>query len=267
MRLRRQRRARSSGGEVRRDHALRTGCRYRLASRRAGVYVSLHVGRQGTCLYRATLHELIEQARPDAFRPRASIGRRQHREHPAARRQVPPRVRTPSVFKNGSRSRVSRTYRAHLEKAAGPVAVVPDTLRVSLFVPNGSRSSVPRILPGFGRADDQVLVTPTRRPLKSDHPAIELPELAHFERGTLLFRRYDKARNTETGVTPRLQSLQVDRVDPDRLARPSSGRACSRASAPRAGRRGRTCRSRRRRRASRPGWPWRTARTSMPISQ
>jgi two-component system LytT family response regulator len=82
----------------------------------AGVYVSLHVaGRK--LLYRATLHELLE--RLDAMRF--------VRVHRSAAVNIESILQLEAkshgefdvVLKNGSRSRVSRTYRAHLEKRLG----------------------------------------------------------------------------------------------------------------------------------------------------
>ena len=82
----------------------------------AGVYVSLHVaGRK--LLYRATLHELIE--RLDAMRF--------VRVHRSAVVNIESIVQLEAkshgefdvVLKHGSRSRVSRTYRAHLEQRLG----------------------------------------------------------------------------------------------------------------------------------------------------
>lgn len=82
----------------------------------AGVYVSLHVaGRK--LLYRATLHELIDRLDPMRF----------VRVHRSAVVNIESIVQLEAkshgefdvVLKNGSRSRVSRTYRAHLERRLG----------------------------------------------------------------------------------------------------------------------------------------------------
>jgi two-component system, LytTR family, response regulator len=82
----------------------------------AGVYVSLHVaGRK--LLYRATLHELIERLDAARF----------VRVHRSAVVNIESILELEAkshgefdlVLKNGSRSRVSRTYRAHLEKRLG----------------------------------------------------------------------------------------------------------------------------------------------------
>jgi two-component system LytT family response regulator len=82
----------------------------------AGVYVSLHVaGRK--LLYRATLHELV--ARLDAMRfvrvHRSAVVNIESIVQLEARSHGEFDV----VLKHGSRSRVSRTYRAQLEKRLG----------------------------------------------------------------------------------------------------------------------------------------------------
>jgi two-component system LytT family response regulator len=82
----------------------------------AGVYVSLHVA-GNKLLYRATLHELIE--RLDAMR-----FVRVHRSavvniESILQLEAKSHGEFDVVLKNGSRSRVSRTYRAHLEKRLG----------------------------------------------------------------------------------------------------------------------------------------------------
>jgi two-component system LytT family response regulator len=82
----------------------------------AGVYVSLHVAGK-ELLYRATLHELIERLDPMRF----------VRVHRSAVVNIESILQLEAkshgefdvVLKNGSRSRVSRTYRAHLEKRLG----------------------------------------------------------------------------------------------------------------------------------------------------
>ena len=82
----------------------------------AGVYVSLHVaGRK--LLYRATLHELVERLDSVRF----------VRVHRSAVVNIESIVQLDArshgefdvVLKHGSRTRVSRTYRAHLEKRLG----------------------------------------------------------------------------------------------------------------------------------------------------
>ena len=82
----------------------------------AGVYVSLHVaGRK--LLYRATLHELVERLDHMRF----------VRVHRSAVVNIESIVQLDArshgefdvVLKHGSRTRVSRTYRAHLEKRLG----------------------------------------------------------------------------------------------------------------------------------------------------
>ena len=82
----------------------------------AGVYVSLHVGGR-TLLHRATLHELIDRLDPRRF----------VRVHRSAVVNIESIVQLEAkshgefdvVLKHGSRSRVSRTYRAHLEQRLG----------------------------------------------------------------------------------------------------------------------------------------------------
>ena len=82
----------------------------------AGVYVSLHVAGKAL-LYRATLHDLVERLDPMRF----------VRVHRSAVANIESILQLEArshgefdiVFKNGSRSRVSRTYRAHLEKRLG----------------------------------------------------------------------------------------------------------------------------------------------------
>jgi two-component system LytT family response regulator len=82
----------------------------------AGVYVSLHVGGK-TLLYRAALHDLVEKLDPMRF----------VRVHRSAVVNIESVVQLEAkshgefdvVLKHGSRSRVSRTYRAHLEKRLG----------------------------------------------------------------------------------------------------------------------------------------------------
>jgi two-component system LytT family response regulator len=82
----------------------------------AGVYVSLHVaGRK--LLHRTTLHELIDRLDPMRF----------VRVHRSAVVNIESILQLEAkshgefdvVLKNGSRSRVSRTYRGHLEKRLG----------------------------------------------------------------------------------------------------------------------------------------------------
>jgi len=82
----------------------------------AGVYVSLHVAGK-KLLYRATLHELIE--RLDAMR-----FVRVHRSavvniESILQLEAKSHGEFDVLLKNGSRSRVSRTYRVHLEKRLG----------------------------------------------------------------------------------------------------------------------------------------------------
>ena len=82
----------------------------------AGVYVSLHVAGK-KLLYRATLHELVERLDPMRFV-------RVHRSAVVNIESIrAARAKSHGEFdvvlKNGSRSRVSRTYRAHLEKRLG----------------------------------------------------------------------------------------------------------------------------------------------------
>ena len=82
----------------------------------AGVYVSLQVAGK-ELLYRATLHELIERLDPMRF----------VRVHRSAVVNIESILQLDAkshgefdvVLKNGSRSRVSRTYRVHLEKRLG----------------------------------------------------------------------------------------------------------------------------------------------------
>ena len=82
----------------------------------AGVYVSLHAGGK-RLLYRAPLHELVERLDPMRF----------VRVHRSAvvniERIVQLEARShgefDAVLQDGSRTRVSRTYRAHLEKRFG----------------------------------------------------------------------------------------------------------------------------------------------------
>ena len=82
----------------------------------AGVYVSLHVGGK-KLLYRATLHELVERLDYMRF----------VRVHRSAVVNIESIVQLDArshgefdvVLKHGSRTRVSRTYRAHLEKRLG----------------------------------------------------------------------------------------------------------------------------------------------------
>ena len=82
----------------------------------AGVYVSLHVAGKAL-LYRASLHDLVERLDPMRF----------VRVHRSAVANIESILQLEArshgefdiVFKNGSRSRVSRTYRAHLEKRLG----------------------------------------------------------------------------------------------------------------------------------------------------
>jgi two-component system, LytTR family, response regulator len=82
----------------------------------AGVYVSLHVAGK-KLLYRATLHELVE--RLDAMRfvrvHRSAVVNIESIVQLEARSHGEFDV----VLKHGSRTRVSRTYRAHLEKRLG----------------------------------------------------------------------------------------------------------------------------------------------------
>jgi two-component system, LytTR family, response regulator len=82
----------------------------------AGVYVSLHVAGK-KLLYRATLHELVERLDSMRF----------VRVHRSAVVNIESIVQLEArshgefdvVLKHGSRTRVSRTYRAHLEKRLG----------------------------------------------------------------------------------------------------------------------------------------------------
>jgi two-component system LytT family response regulator len=82
----------------------------------AGVYVSLHVGGK-RLLYRAALHELIDKLDPMRF----------VRVHRSAVVNIESVVQLDAkshgefdvVLKHGSRSRVSRTYRANLETRLG----------------------------------------------------------------------------------------------------------------------------------------------------
>jgi two-component system LytT family response regulator len=82
----------------------------------AGVYVSLHVAGK-PLLYRATLHELIERLDPMRF----------VRVHRSAVVNIESIVQLDAtshgefdvLLKHGSRTRVSRTYRANLEKRLG----------------------------------------------------------------------------------------------------------------------------------------------------
>lgn len=82
----------------------------------AGVYVSLHVGGK-PLLYRAALHELVERLDPMRF----------VRVHRSAVVNIESIVQLEAkshgefdvVLKHGTRSRVSRTYRAQLEKRLG----------------------------------------------------------------------------------------------------------------------------------------------------
>jgi two-component system, LytTR family, response regulator len=82
----------------------------------AGVYVSLHVAGK-KLLYRATLHELVERLDNIRF----------VRVHRSAVVNIESIVQLDArshgefdvVLKHGSRTRVSRTYRAHLEKRLG----------------------------------------------------------------------------------------------------------------------------------------------------
>jgi two-component system, LytTR family, response regulator len=82
----------------------------------AGVYVNLHVAGK-PLLYRAALHDLIERLDPMRF----------VRVHRSAVVNIESILQLEAkshgefdvVLKNGSRSRVSRTYRAHLEKRLG----------------------------------------------------------------------------------------------------------------------------------------------------
>jgi two-component system LytT family response regulator len=82
----------------------------------AGVYVSLHVGGK-KLLYRATLHELVD--RLDAMRfvrvHRSAVVNIERIVQLEARSHGEFDV----VLKHGTRTRVSRTYRAHLEKRLG----------------------------------------------------------------------------------------------------------------------------------------------------
>jgi two-component system LytT family response regulator len=82
----------------------------------AGVYVSLHVAGK-KLLYRATLHELV--GRLDAMRfvrvHRSAVVNIESIVQLEARSHGEFDV----VLKHGSRTRVSRTYRAHLEKRLG----------------------------------------------------------------------------------------------------------------------------------------------------
>ncbi len=82
----------------------------------AGVYVNLHVGGK-ELLYRAALHELAEKLDPQRF----------VRVHRSALVNIESILQLEPIshgefevlLKNGSRSRVSRTYRAQLEKRLG----------------------------------------------------------------------------------------------------------------------------------------------------
>lgn len=84
----------------------------------AGVYVSLHVGGK-TLLHRAALQELVEKLDPMRF----------VRVHRSAVVNIESIVQLEArshgefdvVLKHGGRTRVSRTYRAHLEKRLGQV--------------------------------------------------------------------------------------------------------------------------------------------------
>ncbi len=84
----------------------------------AGVYVTVHVGGK-PLLYRTALHELIERLDPMRF----------VRVHRSAVVNIESIVQLEAkshgefdvVLKHGLRSRVSRTYRAHLERRLGQV--------------------------------------------------------------------------------------------------------------------------------------------------
>ena len=82
----------------------------------AGVYVNLHVGGK-PLLYRATLQDLIEKLDPLRFV-------RVHRSavvniESIVQLQAKSHGEFDVLLKHGTRSRVSRTYRAHLEKRLG----------------------------------------------------------------------------------------------------------------------------------------------------
>ena len=82
----------------------------------AGVYASLHVGGK-ELLYRARLHDLVEKLDPMRFIRihRSAIVNIESVLH----LEPPSHGEFEVVLKNGSRTRVSRTYRTQLEKRLG----------------------------------------------------------------------------------------------------------------------------------------------------